>query len=158
MTPLPILISLAVFSAFLFTVVMFMFYNRLVDKRQKLVVGQAAQTTAIVSSLFPKQVMEKLIAEQKQKQEQEKTWPANRLKSAFSKDEKLQDNSGPVKSQIADLFANCSVIFADIVGFTAWSRYVGSSIVVVFLPLGCVSGVLFCRWDVSLVCSLLYIH
>jgi hypothetical protein len=138
MTPLPILICMAVFSVFLFTVAMFMLYNRLVDKRQKLVVGKAAQTTAIVSSLFPKQVMEKLIAEQQQKQ-QEKTWPTNRLKSAMSNDEKLQDQADPAKLQIADLFPNCSVLFADIVGFTAWSRYVGSSVAVCCYLLGCFS-------------------
>jgi DNA-binding sugar fermentation-stimulating protein len=114
---------MAVFSVFLSTVITFTMYNRLVDKRQKLVLGKAAQTSAIVSSLFPKRVMEKLIEEEQQKQE-EKSFVSSRFKSFMSNDEKIEVNAGPVRVQIADLFPNCTVLFADIVGFTAWSRYV----------------------------------
>lgn len=51
-TAAPIIISVAVACVFFFTIGMFLFYDRLVERRQKVVVAKATQSTAIVSSLF----------------------------------------------------------------------------------------------------------
>ncbi len=48
----PLVVSLSVAAVFLFTLFMFFFYNHLVERRQRLVVAKANQSTAIVSSLF----------------------------------------------------------------------------------------------------------
>ena len=51
-TKLPIMISLSISAIFVFTIGMFLFYDRLVERRQKIVLAKATQSTAIVSSLF----------------------------------------------------------------------------------------------------------
>ena len=51
-TPEPLVISLSVAAVFLFTIGMFLVYDRLVERRQKVVLAKATQSTAIVSSLF----------------------------------------------------------------------------------------------------------
>jgi hypothetical protein len=48
----PVIISLSVASVFLFTILMFIFYDRLVERRQRLVVEKATQSAVIVYSLF----------------------------------------------------------------------------------------------------------
>ena len=51
-TSLPIILSLSMAVVFLFTIGMFLLYDRLVERRQSIVLAQATQSTAIVSSLF----------------------------------------------------------------------------------------------------------
>jgi hypothetical protein len=48
----------------LFTIFLFLCYDRLVEKRQQKVLNQAVQSTAIVTSLFPKQIRDKLLQEE----------------------------------------------------------------------------------------------
>lgn len=55
-TGTPIIITVSVAGIFAFTVVIFLLYNRLVEARQNLVMRKAAQTNAMVTSLFPAQV------------------------------------------------------------------------------------------------------
>jgi class 3 adenylate cyclase len=89
----------------------------------------AVQSNAIVSSLFPKTVRDRLFpssehggGHEKSKIEYNKT----RLKSFLSGDGKSPEatskEEGKGKSSpIADLFPHCTVLFSDIAGFTAWS-------------------------------------
>jgi class 3 adenylate cyclase len=104
---------------FLFTICTFFCFNNVVEKRQNLLAHEAAQSDAIVSSIFPKQVRDRLM------QEPEKDLvgtlaPTSRLKSFLSGDD-FGDMMPMGKVQLADLFPHCSVIFSDISGFTAWS-------------------------------------
>lgn len=119
-TPLPLYVTLAVAGVFLITILVFFMFNRLVEKRQDMVLEKAAHSTAIVSSLFPKQVRNRLLETDEQRKQ---IGSGNRFKNALS-----GGNSGDSQllkgSQIADLFPDCTVLFADIVGFTVWSRYV----------------------------------
>jgi hypothetical protein len=62
---MPMIISVTVGLCFLFLIVMFIIYNRVVENRQTKVLDRAVHTTAIVSSLFPKEVRDRLIQEQK---------------------------------------------------------------------------------------------
>jgi class 3 adenylate cyclase len=110
-TDTPIIMTFAVAMVFLFTAAMFLVYDRLVERRQRLVLMKAAQSTAIVSSLFPRNVRDRMMEETGGDSQN------SRLKS-FKGDSKDED----VGSQpIADLFPHCTVLFADISGFTAWS-------------------------------------
>jgi class 3 adenylate cyclase len=101
---------------FLLTIFTFFCFNNVVERRQHLLSREAAQSAAIVSSLFPKQVRDKLMQEQ-EKNLTGKLAPTNRLKSFLSN----VDMGEIGKNQLADLFPHCSVIFSDIAGFTAWS-------------------------------------
>jgi hypothetical protein len=51
-TALPAIISLSISAIFVFAIGMFLFYDRLVERRQKIVLAKATQSTAIISSLF----------------------------------------------------------------------------------------------------------
>jgi class 3 adenylate cyclase len=102
---------------FVFATCMFLFYDRLVERRQSLVLRKAKQTSAIVSSLFPKNVRDRLLADEGDKKRKFIT-PNHRLKNFLvGKDEAQEATS----NAIADLFPHCTVLFGDIVGFTAWS-------------------------------------
>jgi class 3 adenylate cyclase len=99
-----------------------------VERRQQIVLNKAAHSTAIVSSLFPKQVRDRLL----QENEGPKGTQSSRLKSF------LTGNGDPLSritsaSQIADLFPNCTVLFADIAGFTAWASTRGPEDVFILL-------------------------
>jgi hypothetical protein len=56
----PIAYTVVTIAIFLFTAFIFVIYNCLVERRQKLVMNTAIKSDAIVSSLFPSQVKERL--------------------------------------------------------------------------------------------------
>ena len=58
-TGTPIIMTCAVAIIFLFTALMFLFYDRLVERRQKLVMQKAITTNKIVASLFPENVRDR---------------------------------------------------------------------------------------------------
>jgi hypothetical protein len=87
-----------------------LFPLRFVQNRNKKVENAAARSNAIVSSLFPSNVRDLEVHVSKGK---------NRSKSATNNKE---NDVGVYKSKpIADLFPETTVLFGDIVGFTAWS-------------------------------------
>lgn len=112
----PVVITVSVLFVFVFTVLMFIAYDRLVEKRQAIVMTKARQTTAIVTSLFPQKVADRLI-EANETIGKSLVAPTRRLKSFLTGSE--EDDIG--LQPIADLFPDCTVMFADISGFTAWS-------------------------------------
>jgi class 3 adenylate cyclase len=100
---------------FVFTSLVFVIYDRIVSRRQRIVMDRAMASGAIVSSLFPEKVRNQLYKENEEKAKQ----------VANSND--FMNNGGAggddIKTSrpIADLFENTTIFFADIVGFTAWS-------------------------------------
>jgi Adenylate and Guanylate cyclase catalytic domain len=86
-----------------------------------------ARSNAIISSLFPTQVRERLFAERAAgTNAAPKTKLKNMLTSGNFIDANLDDDDDDsdfmYKSKpIADLFAETTILFADIAGFTAWS-------------------------------------
>mmetsp|Transcript_14767 Transcript_14767/g.26491 ORF Transcript_14767/g.26491 Transcript_14767/m.26491 type:complete len:1228 (+) Transcript_14767:159-3842(+) len=121
-SPIPAIVVSVVSFVFLFTIFLFLFYDRLVERRQSLVLRKAVQSTAIVSSLFPQNVRERLM-----KSTVDETGAAStfREKLRNSKDGGKASYFGADNNDdgdpIADLFPHCTVLFADIAGFTAWS-------------------------------------
>jgi Adenylate and Guanylate cyclase catalytic domain len=105
---------------FFVTIATFLLYDRLVENRQRIVLEKAAQSTAIVSSLFPKQVCDKLLADDEQNKGASTMGftSKNKLKAFLSTG---PEGYGSNESQVAELYPNCTVLFADISGFTAWS-------------------------------------
>ena len=53
-TTTPVQITMGIMSVFIFAMILFGVYNRLVEKRQRKVLQKATQATALVASLFPK--------------------------------------------------------------------------------------------------------
>jgi hypothetical protein len=102
----------------LFTIALFLTYHFLVEKRQKIVLTKAIQATSIVTSLFPQQVHEKLLESQQQKlanSKQPKSALTTKLKDYMS-GEVGSSTATVVDRQIAELYPNCTVMFADISG------------------------------------------
>ena len=108
----PIIITFAVGMVFFFTIILFLFYDRLVERRQRLILAKATQSTAIVSSLFPKQIRDRLLQTGGDKNGKNASMPMApnyRLKTFLSGNtEDHESNNQP----IADLFVNCTVLFA----------------------------------------------
>jgi hypothetical protein len=107
----------------------FILYDWLVQRRQDKVAATARRTAAIVASLFPSTVRDRILKEAEEKVEQDgknKTQrgsfyyaPKAQLKT-FLHEEADGSKSFDTKP-IADLFPETTVCFADLVGFTAWS-------------------------------------
>jgi len=132
LTRAPLTICFAMLGVFIFTVAVFVTYDRFVEKRQRLVMKTAVQTSEVVSSLFPETVRERLYETEAAKSS------ASPSKSQFSggnqklissvlriggsqpsevESERLQGFGAP----IADEYMHCTVFFADLAGFTKWS-------------------------------------
>ncbi|KAG7358992.1 family 3 adenylate cyclase [Nitzschia inconspicua] len=109
-TNAPMLITLSVAVIFVFTVFMFIIYDR---------IHKATVTSNIVTSLFPKNIADRLVQEQEDKDEKRESFMSanRRLRTYLSGGQGKRVGQGP----IADLFPNASCLFADIAGFTAWS-------------------------------------
>lgn len=116
-TNLPAVITASIAAVFIFTISVFMFYDYLVERRQEVVLTKATQSTAIVSSLFPKNVRDRLL-EIDNGSGHMGLATKTRIQG-FLNGEEGEDVA--TAAPIADLFPNCSVFFADISGFTAWS-------------------------------------
>jgi len=130
----PIYFTCGVIFVFVWVSVVFLFYDRLVQRRQMKINHVATKTNAIVASLFPTQVRDKLINEAAVESRKpakgvvkglvESAMPTSNLYNRLWNNDILKEsethdiqNSPP----IADLFPSATVLFMDIAGFTAWS-------------------------------------
>ncbi|CAB9518478.1 Receptor-type guanylate cyclase gcy [Seminavis robusta] len=124
LTKFPIVLTIAAVVIFAFTTAVFVFYDWWVEQRQMIVMKSALRSDAIVSSLFPSNVRARLYDDQEDEEKAKQT----RRSTFVNKQQELNSASigasGDVKKDtrpIADLFPEVSVLFADLVGFTAWS-------------------------------------
>ena len=135
-TTKPIIYTIAMMSVFVITGLTFLLYDFLVQKRQTVVMETAVRSNAIVSSLFPAEVRDRLFQSKKHKKkkqrELERARKQNKLLPTFTEAPKfrlnnfLNDDEAAVMKEIeskpiADLFLHTTVMFGDISGFTAWS-------------------------------------
>jgi hypothetical protein len=104
--------------AVVFTSVVFIVHDTVIEKRQRKVMQSATRSSAIVSSLFPSKVRNRLYDETLPAVSEKEGNQQNRLKRFMDKAERSVEpiNTGP----IADLFESTTVLFADIKGFTKW--------------------------------------
>ena len=78
----PVVFTVAILAVFVFTSLVFVAYDCLVERRQKVVLTTAVRSDAIVSSLFPSGVKERLyeqheLQQQQQQQQQPQTFAAD---------------------------------------------------------------------------------
>eukprot|EP00538_Stauroneis_constricta_P012892 CAMPEP_0119571340 /NCGR_PEP_ID=MMETSP1352-20130426/44071_1 /TAXON_ID=265584 /ORGANISM="Stauroneis constricta, Strain CCMP1120" /LENGTH=1278 /DNA_ID=CAMNT_0007621019 /DNA_START=47 /DNA_END=3883 /DNA_ORIENTATION=- len=128
-----ILATVLTISIFLVTALTFLLYDFFVERRQKVVLSTAEKSNAVVSSLFPANVRDRLYAENAPTQvgNHGKKQASAATSSSMLNDEIIvnalqQGSSGDHARSfegrpIAELYTNTTVMFADIVGFTAWS-------------------------------------
>jgi class 3 adenylate cyclase len=103
----PVVFTVVAALIFVFTSLVFFLYDWLVQRRQKKVMSTAMQSSAIVSSLFPSQVRDRL-------------FPTDGVGHEDSAATPSRSGMG-VSPPVADLYPDATVMFADISGFTAWS-------------------------------------
>jgi hypothetical protein len=107
----PILFTVFSVMIFVFTAATFLVYDCLVERRQKKVYDAAKKSNAIVSSLFPSNVRDRLFDEEKEPEVSKKgAFLANKVASAmevYGGDDEKMSSSGVIKRKgaaIADLF------------------------------------------------------
>jgi class 3 adenylate cyclase len=122
----PIMFALILVAVFVFTSFVFVTYDCLVQHRNSVVNTSAIQSSSVVSSLFPEQVRNRL--HKVYKSEKSKQHNHTDIFKSITSDGKSRDdfeaadlNEFDDSTPIADLYPNCTVLFADIAGFTAWS-------------------------------------
>jgi hypothetical protein len=116
----PAIYAGAVAAIFIFTALLLILYDWLVERRQKYLQDTANKTNAIISSLFPDMVRDRLFEENQKKVMSSKQGVKKFMNDSSGQDDQtdgIKSGSAP----IADLFPDCTVMFGDIAGFTAWS-------------------------------------
>ena len=108
----PEIFATVVAITFVLVAVVFYFYDVFVQKRNRHLVAKAAQTSAIVTSLFPEHMKERLINERERAQAAKKK---GNLKS-YLHESQSADGVEAASRPMADLYLETTVIFSDIVG------------------------------------------
>lgn len=121
-----VMYSSVVALAFVATAILLVVYDMMVNRRQNKVMKAASRTQAIVTSLFPKDIGRKLVEEaykdSSSSNNKDNAWKKPALQTILGQDGQINtDANKGSKTPLADLFPEATVLFADIVGFTAWS-------------------------------------
>ena len=125
-------ITLTLVSALLwaFSSSIFLVYDVLVQRRQRRSDRKAKKSDAIVTSLFPSNVHQRLFAEGESDMMVLEAPSKKRLRSFLStgnaeEDEQANDEDNAFviykRKPIADFFSDVTIMFADLCSFTAWS-------------------------------------
>jgi Adenylate and Guanylate cyclase catalytic domain len=133
----PFHFSLLVVGVFCLTSLVFITYDCSVARRHRIVMDRAVTSSAIVSSLFPPQVRQRLYQESMEQHHHHHHPVSKELEQArqqkfnpnlWKVDQAPNSGEGGQPSAltysskpIANLFRNTTVLFADMAGFTAWS-------------------------------------
>ena len=132
----PMVYTATVVLVFAFTALVFVLYDTMVQRRQAKVLSSATRSKAIVSSLFPKGVGERLMEEVENTSTGRVQLGARSNLAEYLNDKKEWKASVAklrTTKPLADLFPEATVMFGDIVGFTAWSSTRSPSDVFVLL-------------------------
>ncbi|KAL3918421.1 MAG: hypothetical protein SGILL_004243 [Bacillariaceae sp.] len=115
--------TLVVVSIFVFTALVFLLYDMLVQRRNNVVSSKAVRSTAIVASLFPKNVADQMMNEANHGTSSARASSTTRktLEAMGTGADTAHPNASAYNKPIADLFPDTTILFADIAGFTAWA-------------------------------------
>ena len=115
----PWVISGGIAVVFVFTGLIFFVYDVMVKRRQSKVMERIIRQDKIVLNTFPKAIRDKLYNDAANLQDD-----SAKLSSMINSNSNrsLNNSNGALFSgQLAELYPSATVVFADIVGFTAWS-------------------------------------
>ena len=130
-------------GVFFSMIVTFVVYDGLVQKRNEMVTTAAARSEAVVSSMFPSTIRDKIYADigQQNSSNGNTSKALNSFLSNLTGDLDVDDIGKFSTKPIADLFPETTVLFADLAGFTAWSSTREPSQVFILLE------TLYCAFD-----------
>ncbi|CAB9503571.1 Receptor-type guanylate cyclase gcy [Seminavis robusta] len=122
----PAVYTAVVACIFAVTALVFVLFDTWVEKRQRVVMKRAVESGAIVNELFPEEIQHRMYEGD---QDTNNKMPRSSWKVNTEQEHGLQavtvgedkTNLVPSGGQIADEYKNCTVIFSDLAGFTAWS-------------------------------------
>jgi Adenylate and Guanylate cyclase catalytic domain len=119
----PALYSSVAGVIFIFSSVVFFFYDTMVRRRQRKVMASAKRTNDIVTSLFPENVRERLYerAAALDVDVMARDYEMENRRATGLHLDAANCNNVFGSDPIADLFPHTTVMFLDIAGFTAWS-------------------------------------
>lgn len=132
----PMIFTIIVLLIFVFTTAVFLLYDAMVERRQALVLNTAERSTAVVASLFPQDVRDRLadaVAESNTKKGFEKRNKSPTSAADYFADQDVNNDVSEVSRSvtthgihaktppIASLYSDTTIMFADIAGFTQWS-------------------------------------
>ena len=120
----PISLTVVVGAVFLSMVTAFLAYDLFQRKRNTKVVANAAKSNALVSSLFPSNIRDRLLdqpANNNKKKNHHMTSHMGKLQNLLDGGIMDEDAAAGLNTPIADLFLETTIMFADITDFTAWS-------------------------------------
>jgi hypothetical protein len=114
-------------TTFLLMIVVFYIYDWFVERRNTHLIENAARSNAVVSSLFPGKLREQVLDYKKQQKGGSGTTCG--VTTTRSQRKHLLENNdfesmakiSTGEKPLADLYLETTVLFADIVGYTAWS-------------------------------------
>jgi len=128
-TNTPVIFSVVVAVVFVVVVLTFFVYDRFVQRRNSKVIDAATRSNAILSQMFPSNVRSRLFEQAQQEQRQQtggitsmNVAGKTRLRSFLDDGEGTagtavqSEELGYAGAPIADLFPDCTVLFADIAG------------------------------------------
>jgi len=115
--------AISIGSTFIVAMIIFIIYDCCVERRQRIVLDRAVKSTALVSTLFPENVRERVINDGDKRKGRGKGLvgaapQSNRVAFKASNVSANQMIGGP---PIAEKFPETTVFFADLAGFTKWS-------------------------------------
>ena len=128
-TNLPLFLTFGAVAVFAFTSLVFVLYDYLLQRQNKKVASTVQKGTELVSNLFPAEYRERLFGNENGDGEFMKKITAktplmgNKRKSPNDLGDDAEE-AGPemyASAPVADLFPDCTVLEADIAGFTAWA-------------------------------------
>jgi hypothetical protein len=133
----PIIFASVIIIIFAFVAFILFIYDQHVEKRQKFILNSATKSSAIVSSLFPStvrdQMMERNDVSHKTNSNRHDVKSNGHEKNKHSSNHDIESEGsigGGLSSSydfhqqgaLANLYPDTTVFFADLAGFTAWSR------------------------------------
>jgi Adenylate and Guanylate cyclase catalytic domain len=116
----PIVYTALVAVAFVVVIGLFIFYDWTITRRQNKTITTALRTQAIVTSLFPEEVGKRMINEAHDGGQNNVANKQSTHKT-FLTSEQSDVGVSNHPPTLAQLYPETTVMFADLVGFTAWS-------------------------------------
>ncbi|GKY95745.1 hypothetical protein MPSEU_000535300 [Mayamaea pseudoterrestris] len=127
----PTIYCVLVVMVFFLTLMFFMAYDLMIYRRQAKLQFTAERTKAIVTSLFPKEMHDRILhnadADYQRDEQAKRSFafaPKTQIKQFLHVDDEAKNSTGNSifkTKPIADLFPQVTIMYADLVGFTAWS-------------------------------------